>query len=276
MAKNAVTKTNGAGLPAAFDMEADAGAGFENVSAEDFSIPFIALLQKGSPQCDVDSDSYIEGVKPGMFWDSGAQQILEAGGKPAETIKVTPIHYDRKFVQWRDREDGGGFVAAHDAGADVVKQARRDDRGRFQLPDGTHLADTRQFFVMLWDADMATARPALISMTSTQIRTARQWMTRMSDFKVQGKGGRFTPPMFGQIWELGSVAQSNASGTWRGWRIGEPQLVTEPEVYQAAKDMRDAILSGAVSTGAPPQGTGAGDTATSAPGAPLEGDDVPF
>ena len=70
-AKKDVAKAPQAGLPAEMmaDMETQAGAGFEGATAEDFSIPFITILQKMSPQCDEDSDGYVDGAKPGMFWD---------------------------------------------------------------------------------------------------------------------------------------------------------------------------------------------------------------
>ena len=239
------------------NMEAEAGAGFEDAGADDFSIPFISLLQKGSPQCDEDSDGFVEGAKPGMFWDSGAMSILcHADGTPMETIKVTPIVYERKYNQWKDRDSGGGFVATHAPDADILTKAVRDERGRLVLNDDTHLMDTRQFFVMLYAEDMASARPAIIGMSSTQIKKGRQWMTRMAEFKVDGKTGKFNPPMYGQIWELGQVGESNAKGNWKGWKIGEPELVSNSAVFEAAKSFRESIQSGAIQVAAPPQGAG--------------------
>ena len=237
-------------------MEQEAGGGFEGVTAEDFSIPFILILQKNSPQCDEDSDAYVEGARPGMFWDSGAMAILcNDGGTPLEVIHVTPVYYERLFVQWRDRDAGsGGFVASHAINADIVGTASRDERGRLQLQDDTYLADTRQFYSMLYSADRTAARPVILSMASTQIKKARQWMTRMADFKVDGKNGKFNPPLYGQIWDLGTMGEAKNTHTWKGWRIGEPQLVTNAALFQRGKELRESIMSGAVKAAAPAQG----------------------
>ena len=266
MAKNDLTEIENAPAPALMDsMEGEAGAGLENTSADDYAVPFISILQKNSPQCDEDSDSYVDGAKPGLFWDSGAMAVLsDEGAVPMETIAVTPIHYERRFNQWKDREEGGGFVASHPHDADIVATATRDERGRLQLHDGTYLADTRQFFCMLYNADRSSARPALISMSSTQIKAGRQWLTRMSDFKIDGKNGRFNPPIYGQVWNLSTVSQSNAKGSWRGWRIGEPELVSDPDIFEAAKSFREAIVSGDVQVSAP----ASGETATEADNSP--------
>lgn len=253
------------------DMEADAGAGFENASAEDYGIPFISILQKGSPQCDEDDDAYVEGARAGMFWDSGAMQILvDENGEPVTSIHVTPVYYERRYNQWRDRDEGGGFVGSHPADTKILEEAMRDERGRLVLEDGSYLADTRQFFCMLYSPDLSSARPVLIGMSSTQIRAARQWMTRMTDFKVQGKQGKFTPPMYGQRWELTTIAQSNAKGSWRGWKIGEPSLTESREVFAKAQELRKAFQSGAIQPATPAQGAGEAASATN------DGEEVPF
>ena len=233
-------------------LETEAGAGFEDVSSDDFGIPFIYILQKNSPQCDEDDDGYIDGAKAGMFWDSGAMAVLkDSKGEPLTRLMVTPVYYERRFNQWGDRDAGGGFEGSHPADADIVATAVRDERGRLQLEGGSYLADTRQFYCLVYATNMKSARPVIIGMASTQIKAARQWMTRMVDFKVAGAKGMFNPPMFGQIWELTTVVQSNASGSWRGWRLGEPQLVTDTGVFAAAKQFRDSVRSGAAKAAQP-------------------------
>lgn len=248
------------------EFQREAGAGLENTGAEDYAIPFISIIQSKSPQCDADHEGYIEGAKPGMFWDNGAMQILkDEDGEPRLKLPVTPIHYTRRYNQWRDRKSGGGFVGSYDVNAEIIRTAVRDERGRLQLQDDTYLMDTRQFLCMVYDKDLTSARPCIIGMASTQIRAGRQWITRIAEFKVPGPKGKFNPPMYGQIWELSTVTQSNSQGTWRGWKIGEPQLVSDPAIYKAAKQLREDCAKGALQIGAPSQGGGEAPTDESPP-----------
>ena len=48
----------------------DAGAGMEGATAESFAIPFLGVLQKGSPQVDEASGVAIEGAKAGMLFEN--------------------------------------------------------------------------------------------------------------------------------------------------------------------------------------------------------------
>ena len=250
------------GLPVDADLlnefQQDAGAGLENTGAEDYAIPFISILQKMSPQCDEDKEAYIESARPGMFWDNAAMRILtDDDGEALKTLIVTPVYYERRFNNWRDRDEGGGFLGAYPVGHEIVATAVRDEKGRGKLEDGTYLMDTRQFLTMLYTPDMSAAKPAVFSFASTQIRHGRQWITRISEFRVPGKDGKkFNPPIFAQVWRLGTGVDSNAKGSWKGWRIQEPELVVNPQVYRAAKQLREDCLKGALNIGAPPQGGG--------------------
>ena len=48
--------------------ESDAGAGFENASSDCYAIPYLQILQKGSPQCDDDNNAHIDGAVPGHIF----------------------------------------------------------------------------------------------------------------------------------------------------------------------------------------------------------------
>ena len=276
MANTDITPKEESQLPAGLlgELETEAGVGFEGTSSDDYAIPFISILQKGSPQCDEDSDSYVEGAKPGLFWDSGASEILsDSDGNPLEQIRVTPACYQRLFVQWRDRDEGGGFVATHTPDSELVRQGVRDDRGRLVLQDNTYLVDTRQFYCFLYGND-GTARPVVLSMSSTQLKKARQWMTRMADFKVQGSKGPFTPPMYGQVWPLSTVGESNSKGSWRGWKLGAPQIVEDGLIISRAKELREGIEGGKVKSAEPGTENGGGKATPSSVDA--ESDEPPF
>ena len=59
---------------------ADAGSGMEGATSESFAIPFLSVLQKGSPQVDEASGAAIEGAKAGMLWDNVAGRMFDGKG----------------------------------------------------------------------------------------------------------------------------------------------------------------------------------------------------
>lgn len=238
---------------------AEGDSGFEETTSADFSIPFLYLLQKTSPQCDPDKGEYIEAAKPGQFYD-------QATGELADSVDVIPCHYKHVMVEWADRDEGGGFKGQHPPGKEVGLD--RDESGKFRLPNGNYLADTRYFFCQRVMPDGSTI-PTVVSMASTQIKKAKLWMTRMQAIRVTGEGGkRFTPPMYANVWKLTSVPESNDKGSWRGYKIDLVGPITDPVLFQGAKDARSMFkaVDGLVK---PPSDGGSEPK-------PASDDDIPF
>lgn len=233
-------KSEGAALAVFGEDEKETG--FENTKAQDYAIPFLVLLQKGSPQCDADKAEYLPAAQPGMFFDSSTGELLPE-------VQLIPCHYKQTMVQWHPREDGGGFVAAHEPGVEVG--LKRNDKGQFVMEDGTVLVDTRSFFCLRLTADGAVL-PTIVSFTSTQIKKARTWLTRMQAIKVDGKNGKFTPPMWAHIWKFTAVGESKDQYTWKGYKIEMVSPVQDANHYNKAKEMRE-VFQNASTVAAPPK-----------------------
>ena len=52
------------------EMALDAGAGQEDITAADVSIPFLRILQQMSPQCVRSKGEYIEGAQSGQIFNT--------------------------------------------------------------------------------------------------------------------------------------------------------------------------------------------------------------
>lgn len=231
--KQEVVKKDDAALAVLY--EEDAGAGFEETTSDDYALPFLKLLQKMSPECDSDDGAYVEGAKPGMYYDTATGELLDE-------VEFVPCHYHRAIVEWRDRDDGGGFVAQHEPGYEA--QFERDDTGRHRTPDGTYLADTRYFFGLRVASD-GDPKIGVISFTSTQLKKSRNWLTKMQNMKATGKKGRYTLPMFANVWRLTSVPEENEKGSWRGYKIELVGPIQDADLARAAKDARDMFRTAA-------------------------------
>lgn len=233
-------------MMATADMEADAGGGFEDASKDAYAIPFIQILQKGSAPIDPDHPKHkeIPGAKIGSLINTVTEEVTDG----EKGLLVLPCHYIQTFVEWADRDAGGGFVAAHDVatGQQLLATTKRDEKGRDVLSNGNYLVDARGHYVLIVHDD-GTASPALLSMSSTQTKKSKKWMSAMQDAKEKrADGSMFTPPMWARSYRVKTVGESNAKGTWRGFDITREGTCPSAELYAQAKAFRDAVRAGKV------------------------------
>ena len=67
----------------------DSGSGFEETSAESFAIPFLSILQSGSPQCKKSDGAYIKGAEEGMLFNSVTGDMYGEEGVEEEVYHST-------------------------------------------------------------------------------------------------------------------------------------------------------------------------------------------
>lgn len=228
----------------------DAGAGFEDASSAAYAIPFLQILQSGSPQCKKSDGAYIKGAEEGMLFNTVTQELYDGD----EGVIVIPCHFMQRFVEWKARESGGGFVREYlpsDAPA-----TEKDDKGRDLLDNGNTLVDTRNHYVLIKKPD-GSLTPALIAMSSTQLKKSKQWMSIMQGIKVKGADGFQTAPMMSRMYKLTTVPESNDKGSWFGFKVEMAGVVSDPAEYAEARSFRDAVRSGAAKPAAVSEDTSA-------------------
>jgi len=254
--KNDLTTVPAANLAVQMDMFAeDAGSGMEGATSESFAIPFLSVLQKGSPQVDEASGAAIEGAKAGMLWDNVAGRMFD--GK--EGVYIIPCAYRRVFLRWAPKgSDSSGFKG--ELTADQVARMRSEGKlsdldGRLYvpLPDGTvnekkcdRISDTRNHYVLLLDKATGGWAQALLSLTSTQIKKSKMLMSALASVKLNGPAGMYTPPTFANLVRLTTIPESNDKGTWHGTKFELSGRVDRAELYAAAKAFHATVSAGLV------------------------------
>lgn len=225
-------------------MDQQDGGGFENADSDSFSVPFIKVLQKMSPQVDEDHDEYIEGAKAGMLFNSVTKKLYPDG------LNVIPCHYVRTFLEWVPRSAGGGLVNVFEADAGLKLMAstvRDEETNRDMLPNGNELQDTRVHYMLVED-DEGGFEPAIISLSRTQIKSSKDWMSQMKQWKLPNGNGA---AMFAQVWKLGTKKRAKDENTWSVLTADPVGLIFKvfQDNYQSAlndaKSFRDLISSGA-------------------------------
>ena len=247
MAKTAVAVKEDAKLPVSFaGFEDFAGAGLEDVSADDLSVPFLRILAQLSPQVNKRDGAYIEGAEAGMIYNTVANEAYSG----EEGILVVPCYYNLRYVEWKPREKGGGYVGSYDADHKIVSTTYKDDRsGKDILPNGNVLEKTAQFFVLMLHPEMGPQR-CLITMTASQLKKARKWVTQMQSLTAKGSRGVFTLPMMSQVYRVKSVGEQNDKGNWFGWdvsRVGPLDMTTyEADYFHMGMAFSQSIRAGDV------------------------------
>lgn len=237
------------------DFAADAGAGMEGAGQESFAIPFLSVLQKGSPQVDEASGAAIEGARAGMLFENVTGRMFS--GK--DGVIIVPCSYKREFLRWGARDNGGGFKGAYSP-EDVAEMRAKGQivelEGRLYAPeqDGSvsdkksdRFNDTRNHYVLILDQETGAWTEALLSLTSTQIKKSKALMSALASVKLKnGAGQMFTPPTFANMVRVTTVGESNDKGTWFGVKFELAGQVDRSEVYAAAKAFHANIAKGGV------------------------------
>lgn len=196
------------------DFEQMEGAGQETATADDFSLPFVSVIQALSPQLKKTESAYIKGAEEGMLFNSVSNELYagETG------IEVIPCYFQHIQVEFKLRENGGGLVAIHPAHANIA--TTRDAKRRDITEAGTQLVNTMQFYCLVRPAgsDQPFER-AVLSFKSTQLKKARRWNAYIGSRQgTRADGSPFQLPMFSHVYIFTTAPESNNEGSWYGWK----------------------------------------------------------
>jgi hypothetical protein len=227
--------------------EAFANEGLESVSAQDLAIPYLRILAQLSPQVNKRDGAYVQGAEAGMIYNTVENVVYDG----EEGVQVIPCYYRRVLVEWKPREQGGGYVGTYPADDNIGKTTYKDSKGKDVLPNGNILESTAEFYVLMIDLEGSIKR-CLITMTSTQLKKARKWLTQIQTTTGRGKDGNmFVMPMMSHIYKLSTVEERNDKGSWFGWEVGRERVLslTNPDdngLFQLAVAFSKSVKSGDV------------------------------
>lgn len=277
MAKE-VKKVEEAGLPADLDFEMlqqDSGAGVDTMTADDVALPYLGIIQAMSPQVQPGTSAYVEGIQVGMFINSVSQDYFDGRNKG---LLFVPCAYDRRFVEWIDRDAGGGFVADYDIDSDILSHCKKDDKGKWRMPSGNLMVETAYHSGLYLDPEANSWNECVISLKSTGLKVNRKWNNDLVTTKIPGTD--LQAPRWLYIYHLTTWLESKKNNSW--WQLkaemheeaGKPVMVSR-KVYDKAKNFHKLIQSGELKRGAEKEAPILDDSAPRSQG--HHGDpDIPF
>ena len=204
------------------EFEAHANKGMENVDSESIAIPMLKIVERMSTLPEE-----IEGAKPGSIYNTASQEV-------AEELTVVPIQHARVFTEWE--EDMPKQEWSVRDGKEAERRLGRDG-GVIHLENGNRLMDTHKFVVLVVNDDGST-EPAWISMMSSRIESARNWIYKSN--KLILPSGNVAPLYAGQ-YRLSTRKAEKKGNSWFVWTTKSEGLVKDASVFNDAKRLRESV-----------------------------------
>lgn len=201
------------------------GRGSENVEMQDLVIPRIELVQALSYCLEEGGADYIEGAKPGMFYNSVTRELY------GPQVVVCPVFFKKQYLCWKDRKKGGGFGGAYDTMQEANERISRETEEQ----EAWEAIETHQQIVLVVNPDTHETSEAVLSCARTKQKVSRQWnsLIRVNGFD-----------RFSRIYELFGVDDENSAGEkFKNIGVRYVDFASMP-VYKAAEALYNSIASG--------------------------------
>lgn len=226
-------------------LEEFGGAGLENITSENMSMPFIKLISDASPERKKMNEKYIEGADTGMIANTITKKLYDG----SKGILCVPCFYKFEYVEWQQRGQGQTApVTSYPADSDILSKTTRSMDNRDVLPNGNYIEGTNYHFVLVLNEDGTPDTTGLITMSRTQSKKSRKWNSMMKAMpKIQNAKGDFvSQPSFFNSYSLSTTQETNSKGSWTSWIINHAGKVDNELVLQTASEFYKTCRKGVV------------------------------
>ncbi len=249
MAKNEVAKSAGK-LPAHLsNMESDAKEHRQEFKPDQLIIPRINILQDLSPQVKERNAAYVDGARPGMFFNNVVNKL-------DRQFLFTPAKFTVAYIAWKPRVDGGGLVDQGLSLDEVKENFQEDGLGRWvgamSPRQGEAAVNVEIIETPTW-VGIATGEawgpmPVAISFPGTKSKASRKINTTIDMCEEMGANGPFTPPAFYHQFTISSVLETRGDDEWFGFAVthngyADERVVEKAKALKVSFDKGDAELA---------------------------------
>lgn len=204
-------------------VEAAAGLGNENVTADHLQTPRVKQLQQLSNEVDENHSEYIEGSKPGDFINTITRENY------GREIYVMNVKFTEEFVAWKKREKGGGLAGIYPTEKDAIDSlvAQKEN------PEDYDITQTQSHLLIKKDAKTGVLdTPFIFDCASSKLRVSREWNTQIA---------RLGGDRFSSLWKMSSAqTQNRAAQKFYNIAVENVGWVTD-EDYESAKKVFESV-----------------------------------
>lgn len=235
---NQVTTKKPAQTPSAILFRDDANKGFQNVRQESLALPILKLLQNGSGEAKKLNPNYVEGAEAGMFFNTVTKKLYDGD----QGINVVPCYHKTEYQEWAEFGTGSGRPEnIYPAESDILTKTTKDGP-KDRLPNGNYILTVQQNYVLIVGDD-GSAETALISLSASQGKVAKKWLSLQMSQTMTDEQGSFTPASFAYAYKITSVLNSGKGNQWYGYNIALAGPVKNAAIYERAKQFHDSLDS---------------------------------
>ena len=243
-----------------------AGEGMEDFGQQDFTVPFIGILQALSKPLQKNHSKYIAGAEQGQFLNSATQQLYP-GGEPGKEkngdwkeggLIVVPCHFEHRYIGWKPNNGG----IAHDYGTDptIYESIEPGAEGtpnayKRMDPEGNEIVDTMQYFVLIIDPATGSMEAAVVPFSKIHAKKAKKWNNLIRAHTEIRNGKPIKPAIYFYAYRLTSIPESNDKGSWYSFNIEDYDKLPNMgefggQVFTAASELRQQIAAGEIKAAA--------------------------
>lgn len=228
---------------AAYDSFLDGSSGHEDFDSGDFTVPFLGILQALSKPLQRNHEKFIEGAAAGHIVNSATRASHDVFTKG---IIVIPCAFQHRYIAWKP--DNGGIAYDHGSDSKYYDSVVPNDKNKRIDAEGNELVDTMEYFCLQVDLETGGFEAVVIPFSGTFSKKAKRWNNLIRTQTEMKDGKPIKPPIFFYSYEVKTVPESNAKGSWYSWDISMfkpvPELVNGREIFAAAKELRASVTSG--------------------------------
>lgn len=231
------------------------GSGNEEVTGDDMSTPWLAILQPQSGACMKESGLYDENASPGDFIHTISREIWGGG----EGVFVIPAHYTCRWVLWTPRKQGGGFIRQMDV-LEKPKGAVKGDilvwldenekpwqgQGDPNLYCPIQAVKTHLHYLVVLTEN--GPEPVAFGSTVTQLTPSAKWNALINAQRIGGQ----TLARFSSMYKLTTVARHDDDYHWHVFkaelerRLDPSGIPEDLEWFKIAQAFKEAVIEGTV------------------------------
>jgi hypothetical protein len=211
--------------------------GLENTTSQDLVLPRLAIVQNTSPEKDKKDPKYITGIEEGDVFNNVTRERYE------RPLRLTPVMFTRMRIKWEEPNKMGSPIEC--MGRPCPPSAGNQEGIACQLNNGgpclhPGLNDEDpcmliyNFPVVLHDHPEF---PVVLSMKSTGIKVARNFITIMKIMRLKGQ----SVPPYAQQFEFDTVQQKNAQGTFYNFAFTRVEGWPPESISRLAKSTYESL-----------------------------------
>lgn len=203
--------------------------GQEEMTAKDMTMPRVALAQDGTAQAKEANASYIEGLRPGMFFNTLSRKLY------GKQVLFTPLFFYKSRIMFRDMKEGGGVLCLNPTGKSCpLNHGKECQYGEWGADGAKPLCtEFMNFPALVYDEENLKAAPhlAVVSFKSTGNAAAKELNALI---RFRGRDA------FAGVYRMWCVPAKQASNDYWEPRVENAGWVTE-ELFKFAEQNYNAL-----------------------------------